>query len=55
MVGACGMSRASPYLRLPFSFDLAGLQQDLSRIETSTWMGHFNTNAYDSGWECSRP
>lgn len=46
------MRRLRPYLKLPFSFDLARLQQDLARLETSTWIAHFNTRAYESRWSC---
>jgi len=46
------MHRSRAYLKLPFSFDLKRLQQDLARLETSEWIAHFNTRAYESSWSC---
>lgn len=42
----------TPYLKLPFSFDVARLKQDLLQIEASQWIGHFNTSAYEKNWSC---
>ncbi|MES2610629.1 MAG: aspartyl/asparaginyl beta-hydroxylase domain-containing protein [Pseudomonadota bacterium] len=41
------------YLKLPFSFDLARLQDDLGRVAPTEWIGHFNTSAYEKGWSCA--
>lgn len=47
---------SSPYLKLPFAFDLTRLQADLARLEASDWIAHFNTRAYQAGpeaqWSC---
>ena len=40
------------YLKLPIAFDLARLQEDLQRIASADWIGHFNTSAYEKGWGC---
>jgi len=40
------------YLKLPFSFDIAKLQQDLVLATQSPWIGHFNTRAYENDWSC---
>jgi len=37
-------------LRLPLTFDQAGLAADLARIETRIWTGHFNTGIYRGEW-----
>lgn len=42
----------TPYLKLPFSFDVARLRQELGQIEASQWIGHFNTSAYEKNWSC---
>lgn len=46
------MSAPTRYLKLPFSFDVARLRQELDGIEQPRWIGHFNTGAYDKGWSC---
>ncbi|MEO7548240.1 MAG: aspartyl/asparaginyl beta-hydroxylase domain-containing protein, partial [Ramlibacter sp.] len=46
------MIRPSPYLLLPFSFDVARLREDLAAVETSGWISHFNTGAYEKNWGC---
>lgn len=46
------MLQPSRYLKLPFSFDLGRLQADLQQLETSTWISHFNSNAYENRWTC---
>ncbi len=38
------------YLKLPFTFNLGKLQQDLQNISKEDWIPHFNTNAYENGW-----
>jgi len=43
---------ACPYLKLPFSFDIAKLQHDLTIATQSTWISHFNTRAYENDWSC---
>ncbi len=40
----------TPYLKLPLSFDVALLQQDLAKIEADHWISHFNTSAYENDW-----
>lgn len=52
MAGRIAMVSPTPYLRLPLSFDMSRLQQDLEAIENSPWIGHFNTSAYEKGWGC---
>ncbi len=43
----------TPYLKLPFSFDIPQLQQALADIEASqVWVSHFNTAAYENNWGC---
>lgn len=46
------MIQSSPYLKLPFSFDVARLRRDLASVETSGWVSHFNTGAYEKHWGC---
>lgn len=43
---------ACPYLKLPFSFDVAKLQHDLAIAVQSPWIRHFNTSAYENDWSC---
>lgn len=45
----------TPYLKLPFSFDLARLQRELDavqRVHHQQWVSHFNTAAYENNWGC---
>jgi Aspartyl/Asparaginyl beta-hydroxylase len=47
----------SPYLLLPFSFDVGQLQEALAAVEaTRPWVSHFNTLAYEASyganWSC---
>lgn len=42
----------TPYLKLPFAFDVARLQDDLRRVASTEWIRHFNTSAYETGWSC---
>ncbi|MES2945426.1 MAG: aspartyl/asparaginyl beta-hydroxylase domain-containing protein [Pseudomonadota bacterium] len=44
--------QATPYLKLPFSFDVGRLQQELDSIAARQWVGHFNTQAYEKNWSC---
>lgn len=46
------MSQESRYLQLPFSFNCARLQAELHQIESSAWIQHFNTQAYENNWSC---
>jgi len=46
------MSTPSPYLKLPLSFDVGRLRLELAGIESSHWIGHFNTSAYEKNWSC---
>jgi len=41
-----------PYLKLPFSFDVAKLQLDLALAVRSPWIKHFNIQAYEKDWSC---
>lgn len=43
----------TPYLKLPLSFDIARLQEDLARVAPGEWTDHFNTSAYETGWSCA--
>ena len=45
-------NQPSRYLKLPFSFDLARLQQELGSILASEWVSHANTQAYERNWSC---
>ncbi|MFC0349807.1 aspartyl/asparaginyl beta-hydroxylase domain-containing protein [Undibacterium danionis] len=42
----------STYLRLPFSFDLQKLKNDLAIASQGKWISHFNTSAYERDWSC---
>lgn len=44
------MSAGHRYLKLPFSFDVARLQQDLDALSAGRWIAHFNTRAYEKNW-----
>lgn len=46
------MQLESRYLKLPFSFDCTRLQAELQQIESSAWIAHFNTQAYENNWGC---
>lgn len=46
------MNKVTPYLRLPFSFDVSRLKADLAVVAGADWLGHFNTGAYEKGWSC---
>jgi len=38
------------YLRLPFTFDISRLQQDLHSLQRHHWQQHINKRAHDGGW-----
>lgn len=40
------------YLKLPISFDVARLKEDLAKIREEEWVAHFNTAAYEREWRC---
>ena len=40
------------YLRLPFDFDVAALQQDLQGLNSSAWLNHYNDSAHQKRWAC---
>ena len=40
------------FLKLPYSFDIARLKNDLAKIEEIDWIAHFNTSAYENEWRC---
>lgn len=46
------MTQISRYLKLPFSFDLARMQQELGGIQATEWVRHANTQAYEKNWSC---
>jgi quercetin dioxygenase-like cupin family protein len=46
------MKQPSRYLKLPFSFDLVRLQQELAMLQSAEWVSHFNTHAYEKNWTC---
>ena len=37
-------------LRLPLTFDVAGLQADLEGLAADDWVPHFNTSTYEGDW-----
>lgn len=39
------------HLRLPFTFDVELLRQDLSTALSTEWTPHFNTHGYTGGWK----
>nr|HQT25981.1 aspartyl/asparaginyl beta-hydroxylase domain-containing protein [Burkholderiales bacterium] len=41
------------YLRLPFSFDVVRLKDDVSKIHDGEWIVHANDAAYDMEWRCA--
>lgn len=41
---------AVSYLKLPFAFDTARLQNDLATIDPGEWTLHFNRSYYDGEW-----
>ena len=53
-MSAMGVTNAaSAYLKLPLSFDLTQLRQELAQIvAVYPWVSHFNTNAYENNWAC---
>ena len=55
MVGTMETSRgkqATRYLRLPFDFDLARLEQDLEQLHADEWSDHYNGQAHQLRWSC---
>ncbi|MBR7800713.1 aspartyl/asparaginyl beta-hydroxylase domain-containing protein [Undibacterium fentianense] len=42
----------SSYLKLPLSFDLSRLRQDLDTAMHAKWIKHFNTRDYVKDWSC---
>lgn len=38
------------YHKLPLSFDVTRLQQDLARFQESQWLEHLNSGIHDGGW-----
>jgi Aspartyl/Asparaginyl beta-hydroxylase len=38
------------YLKLPFLFDVALLQQDVNRLSKSNWLAHYQTKHYEGEW-----
>ncbi len=49
-------AEATRYLRLPFTFDVAALQADLQRLQSSqqpaSWIDHYNNTAHQRRWAC---
>jgi hypothetical protein len=46
------MSAATPYLKLPLTFDVERMRAELAAIAEDAWISHYNTGAYESGWRC---
>ena len=46
------MLHKTRYLKLPHSFDLARLKEDLAEIREEDWVDHFNSAAYENEWRC---
>ena len=40
------------YFKLPFSFDINRLNDDLNEILDDEWISHFNRRAYEKKWSC---
>lgn len=38
------------YHKLPLTFDIPQLKQDLARLQNNNWLTHINKNAHDGGW-----
>lgn len=38
------------YLKLPYLFDVALLQQDVNHLSRSTWLAHYQTKHYEGEW-----
>ncbi len=38
------------YHKLPLSFDIPRLQQDLAKLRNSDWLGHINQAVHNGGW-----
>lgn len=45
-------AQATRYLRLPFDFDLARLEQDLQQLHAEQWIAHYNQQAHRRRWSC---
>ncbi len=41
------------WLRLPFSFDIGRLQEEVGKIRDAEWIAHANTSAYEAEWRCA--
>ncbi len=46
------MSHNTTYCKLPISFDIGRLTDDLKKIKETDWLDHSNTSAYDNAWRC---
>lgn len=46
------MSYKTKYCKLPISFDIGRLTDDLKKIKETDWLDHVNTSAYDNAWRC---
>lgn len=46
------MASKTKYLKLPFFFDVAHLQENLAKIQEQEWLAHYNTAAYENEWRC---
>jgi len=49
---APALPQATRYLRLPFDFDLARLQQDLRQLRAEQWIDHYHPQAHRQRWSC---
>jgi mannose-6-phosphate isomerase-like protein (cupin superfamily) len=47
------MNKDQSFLKLPFSFDIEKLKNDLDMVHTYEWKSHPNTSAYAGIWEVS--
>lgn len=46
------MQYKTKYCKLPISFDIGRLTDDLKKIKETDWLDHVNTSAYDNAWRC---
>jgi len=46
------MTDKTKYLKLPFSFDVCRLNEDLMKIKEAEWIAHPNTFDYEAEWRC---
>lgn len=49
---APAIEQATRYLRLPFDFDPARLEQDLGQLHPDEWIDHYNRRVHQRRWSC---